>query len=422
MGDEWEHPGQLHADSEMDVDSLPQAQDSVPLIVATDFGTTFSCVAFASKRGDIGIVRNYPGDPMTMQGNPRSDVPTESWYPNKKILEELAAQHNGNSRGVETLRFDDEDDEFNDSNNGTTGLVGDGELGTESMDIDPIENEYVPETMYWGYEVQDKLMDPDLDKSQYNCITRSKLVLDVSDQTKQIRQGLRPILKTLKTKRYIRSDEDVISQYLERLFKHSKNELLKLGWKPRVQSVEHVLCVPVIWSANACRKMQRAMEVAIQRSSFGSVQDLFLVSEPEAAAAYVLDQNKRNIHFGETFILLDAGGGTVDTTTYTVTNSHPLRLQREEVAATGGLYGSSYLNEAFREHLLSRLEGERSYLERSGITVEGIVNQATIRFENEWKRSMNVLDKKMNSIDIFIERLKKDSEKRFKDNRLSMNR
>ncbi|PQE31227.1 hypothetical protein CJF32_00001803 [Rutstroemia sp. NJR-2017a WRK4] len=366
MGDEWEHPGQLHADSEMDVDSLPQAQDSVPLIVATDFGTTFSCVAFASKRGDIRIVRNYPGDPMTMQGNPRSDVPTESWYPNKKILEELAAQHNGNSRGVETLRFDDEDDEFNDSNNGTLGLVGDGELGTESMDIDPIENEYVPESMYWGYEVQDKLMDPDLDKSQYNCVTRSKLLLDVSDQTKQIRQDLRPILKTLKTKRYIRSDEDVISQYLERLFKHSKNELLKLGWDPRTQSVEHVLCVPVIWSANACRKMQRAMEVAIQRSSFGSVQDLFLVSEPEAAAAY--------------------------------------------------------LNEAFRKHLLSRLEGERSYLERSGITVEGIVNQATIRFENEWKRSMNVLDKKMNYIAVFIERLKKDKAKRFIDNRLIVER
>jgi hypothetical protein len=43
------------------------------------------------------------------------------------------------------------------------------------------------------------------------------------------------------------------------------------------------------------------------------------------------------MQFGETFILLDAGGGTVDTTTYTVTNSHPLRLKREEVAATGML-------------------------------------------------------------------------------------
>jgi hypothetical protein len=88
----------------------------------------------------------------------------------------------------------------------------------------------------------------------------------------------------------------------------------------------------------------------------------------------------------------------------------------------GGLYGSSYLNEAFRKHLLSRLEGERSYLERSGITVEGIVNQATIRFENEWKRSMNVLDKKMKAILIFIEHLKLDIEKRFKDNRLIMDR
>ncbi|KAM3084866.1 hypothetical protein ACMFMG_003312 [Clarireedia jacksonii] len=189
--------------------------------------------------------------------------------------------------------------------------------------------------MYWGYEVQDKLMDPDPDKSQYNCIIRSKILLNVSDQTKQIREELRPILKILKSRKCIRSDEDVISQYLERLFKHSKNELLKLGWNPEMQPIEHVLCVPVIWSASACRKMQRAMKIAIQNSPFGSVQDLFLVSEPEAAAAYVLDKNNKSIDFGETFILLDAGGGTVDTTTYTVTNNHPLRLKREEVAATG---------------------------------------------------------------------------------------
>jgi hypothetical protein len=295
--DEWEQPAQSHAaDSPMDVDDLPQTEDNVPLIVATDFGTTFSCVAFASKRGDIGIIRNYPEDPMNIQGNPRSDVPTESWYPNKKVLEELVAQHIGNSQHTETLNLDDEDDELDDSSNGTTRPAGDRESSAESMDIDTIQNQYVPETMYWGYEVQDKLMAPDLDKTQYNCITRSKLLLDVSDQTKQIRQDLRPILKNLKRRRCIQSDEDVISQYLEKLFKHSKNELLKLGWDPERQFVEHVLCVPVIWSANACRKMQRAMEVAIRKSSFGSVQDLFLVSEPEAAAAYVLDQNRRNIH------------------------------------------------------------------------------------------------------------------------------
>lgn len=38
---------------------------------------------------------------------------------------------------------------------------------------------------------------------------------------------------------------------------------------------------------------------------------------------------------GETFILLDAGGGTVDATTYTVGNDKPLKLKREEVAAKG---------------------------------------------------------------------------------------
>ena len=33
----------------------------------------------------------------------------------------------------------------------------------------------------------------------------------------------------------------------------------------------------------------------------------------------------------ETIVILDAGGGTVDATTYEVTNSHPLRLNNEAV-------------------------------------------------------------------------------------------
>jgi len=38
---------------------------------------------------------------------------------------------------------------------------------------------------------------------------------------------------------------------------------------------------------------------------------------------------------GETFVIIDAGGGTVDVTTYTVHKQYPLRLKREAVEPTG---------------------------------------------------------------------------------------
>lgn len=38
---------------------------------------------------------------------------------------------------------------------------------------------------------------------------------------------------------------------------------------------------------------------------------------------------------GETFVIVDAGGGTVDVATYTVDKQYPLRLKKEAVAPDG---------------------------------------------------------------------------------------
>ncbi len=55
------------------------------------------------------------------------------------------------------------------------------------------------------------------------------------------------------------------------------------------------MCVPAIWEQAACRGMQTAMATALKQAQFtrvrvenNSIENLFIVSEPEAAAAYVL--------------------------------------------------------------------------------------------------------------------------------------
>jgi hypothetical protein len=71
---------------------------------------------------------------------------------------------------------------------------------------------------------------------------------------------------------------------------HAKIQLRREHGISEAAPIEHVLTVPAIWSAEACRKMQKAMATAIKQANFGTVENLFLVSEPEAAATYVLSQ------------------------------------------------------------------------------------------------------------------------------------
>lgn len=142
--------------------------------------------------------------------------------------------------------------------------------------------------------------------------------------------------------------------------------------------------------------LQGAVQAAIKRTEFGtlvhgSLENVFIVSEPEAAATFLLDkshtilvcsmnQSKKPYtdekQAGETFTVLDGGGGTVDGSTYTVTNTYQLRLNSEvgqhsgqsrkilmscsintDVTA-GDNCGASHLNDAFEQILLKRLEDE----------------------------------------------------------------
>lgn len=142
----------------------------------------------------------------------------------------------------------------------------------------------------------------------------------------------------------------------------------------------------------------------------------------------------------ETFVLIDAGGGTVDAITYTVDKTYPLRLKAEGVEAggkfstpsgslhnvlngLGDLCGSSYLNEAFREHLRTRLKGE-DYLEVNGLTIESIIDSQLFTFENEMKRSINVAASNISTEIVYIQGLQANPnpEKRFFNNRLKIER
>lgn len=76
----------------------------------------------------------------------------------------------------------------------------------------------------------------------------------------------------------------------------------------------------------------------------------------EAAAIHVL--HKKNLHdlqVGDTFVVCDAGGGTVDLISYTIVKLDPVIEVKEAAPGTGALCGNTYLNRRFKEYLQSRL-------------------------------------------------------------------
>jgi hypothetical protein len=268
-------------------------------IVAIDFGTTFSSVSFLALPRETGTndelnahmyldeiqsIVNYPDEPRCGHLAKRKEVPTEIWYPKKAYLDQtLFGARNLPSDIIIVDDLDDDQPQNRDQNP---------DEGADMETDEDADNEENKDT-FWGYEVQQQLRYPDTNRNQNRRMARFKLLLDESDLTRKVRLDLEPNCKELKRKKIIKHKEDVIADYLKYLFSHAKDELIKDHDFSDACPVEFVLCVPPIWTPKASRIMQTNMERAIRESGFGSVENdsvdnLFIVSEPEAAAAYVL--------------------------------------------------------------------------------------------------------------------------------------
>jgi hypothetical protein len=301
----------LSADDRMDTEPPEAAEPPTvgskkpSIIIATDFGTTFSSVAFTRRR--LGRIErpqsiiNYPYDPKT-NGKVSFEVPTESWYPDvSKVSEYLDETAMATTNGEEVGNIYDDDDDIDQplpyvQNRDRTNGGEDREFNEDpELAIDEeqesMDNDDEPPFFFWGYGTQEMTRFPGMSRTQFRRVARSKLMLDESPKTQRVRDKLRPILNQLKRRKIIKKDEDVIADYLSQLFLHTKNQLTHNHNLTESETVEHVLCVPNIWSSKACRTMQKSMETAIHRSGLGSLNNLFIVAEPEAAATFVLHHN-----------------------------------------------------------------------------------------------------------------------------------
>ncbi|QSZ36109.1 hypothetical protein DSL72_007234 [Monilinia vaccinii-corymbosi] len=414
---------------------------SEKVVVGLDYGTTFTSVSYSIVPINSGNIKGSTNDVMSVINWPsdgehgeRKQVPTESWYSPKPIERHL----NDEDEIMDQNLFDSYNDQH--------PLILNGE-GRDRM-YDPEDSEMEDELsvdFLWGYDVPYQIYKANSTRSQRRLVKRAKLMLVETEYTNEDRKGLRRTFtgllkegtirrhgKKFKTEPDMWDAVDPISDYLVKVLQHTKEQLKLLHGFTDQTPVDFVMTVPTVWSPEASRVLQTSVKAAIQATTFGmpcsaTADNVFIISEPEAAATFLLESSE-DISLGETFIIADCGGGTVDAVTYGVSNRYPLRLKWETIRPIGDNCGSSYLNDRYKDMLLNRLQDEH-YLLKNGETLEEIVNRLIPNFENEYKRRVNVM-KRISGHGVYIAGLRSDEQmnrvglakKRFERNNLIMDK
>ncbi len=121
---------------------------------------------------------------------------------------------------------------------------------------------------------------------------------------------------------------------------------------------EYIITTPAIWSDSAQAKTRSCAE----KAGMGKGDRLQIISEPEAAATYALHNlNPHDVRIRDTFVLVDAGGGTVDLISYTVLALEPILELEEAAPGTGALCGSTFLNRRFEQYLEHQCENNPAW-------------------------------------------------------------
>ncbi|OWF53934.1 heat shock 70 kDa protein 12B-like [Mizuhopecten yessoensis] len=222
----------------------------------------------------------------------------------------------------------------------------------------------------FGFEAEDKYSDLVLEDEhkEWYLFRRFKMALY---KKKNIKRDLE--LKDMNGKQM--PALKVFSAILRYLKNHLLGECAKQGFESVDTDIHWVLTVPAIWSEPAKQFMREAAINAGLPSD-----QLILALEPEAASLFCKHQPVQSMVDGEgkkmgvfrhgtKYMVLDAGGGTIDVTVHQVQKNGTIR---EIHKASGGNWGGTSVDEEF-ESLLSDIVGEQIVREFKNDFVEDVL-------------------------------------------------
>ncbi|CAI2181652.1 4060_t:CDS:2 [Funneliformis geosporum] len=200
----------------------------------------------------------------------------------------------------------------------------------------------------WGeqaliYEPSKKTRETEI----HYIIERFKLFLDEEARSAELPKLPRNLDAKKFIADYLCKMKDVIEENLEK----------RCGGVPLSQ-VLFVMSVPAEWPPRT-REILRDCAYKAGLLSENNKQNLEFTTEPEAAAIYCLSSIDEHLSVGDTFLVVDCGGGTVDLTVRTLKPDNTLE---EETVRSGGLCGSTCIDQEFVK-FLGRIVGQRALAE-----------------------------------------------------------
>ena len=182
---------------------------------------------------------------------------------------------------------------------------------------------------------------------------------------------------------------EIIAEYLKNFNTTIRKTLkTKYNLSSKDLRLEYVITVPAMWTeASRVIMLEAALKAELIKNPNEIVQ---LISEPEAAALSCEKFMKNTLKLtddffdnGLTFIVCDAGGGTVDLVTFTKKKENGIASIQQIGDGTGGTCGAGHLDKNFRELI------QTFYTEVLGLTTPG---------EEFYKVHMDYFEKKIKVI------------------------
>ncbi|KAI4601689.1 hypothetical protein KJ359_011820 [Pestalotiopsis sp. 9143b] len=195
----------------------------------------------------------------------------------------------------------------------------------------------------WGHEI-----DPTQKRYEWFKLEQDS---DLSS-----RLGLKKKYSTMATPpKDIAEVEKLVTEYLTLLRQHAEESIkntFRLDSVMRRSTQQYIITVPAVWSVSAQNMTLKCARMAGMASS----SEPRVISEPEAAAIYGLGRTMKDVKLkiGDTFVICDAGGGTVDLISYKITQLDPSPSVIEAAAGSGDLCGSTFLDREFATWLKKR--------------------------------------------------------------------
>ncbi|RPB17468.1 actin-like ATPase domain-containing protein [Morchella conica CCBAS932] len=196
----------------------------------------------------------------------------------------------------------------------------------------------------WGYEINEK------DEK----LAWFKLLLDPTQYASKNSSTLSRTLGLFPEGPQSKEPVHVVSDYLSCLRKHTLATLERSYGKVFMNAIpiKYTLTVPAMWTDTA---KALTLDAAVG-AGLGSRDEIELMSEPDAAAAWTLLKDLQSTHLkrGDVFVVVDCGGGTVDLISYEILSLSPNISVKECAGGKGELCGSTFLNQRFEDLVISR--------------------------------------------------------------------